>query len=495
MTARKALSRILTLPPLVPEHAANKGYVDAETAKVKSGRSFTITSVVNTNASSFAPTMEVAPPSSAFQYIGCRASDLLNVSGSGAYGNKWKNGGTATYSTTPWGIMFHAARTRYVEFMVAPVGNDASMRLFVDGVEASVVPLVFPSFAMNVFNTVRIDLGAEPRTTAPVIRADFSANMLLGRVWVDSVGAITPAVEAGLRYLFHGDSLMQGETQNTGGELGSYIGYMSKYLGSADIWNSGIRGSGPNQSSTNGGNFKTRATSDVANSAADVVVMGGFFNDRSNGRTPAQVAADMAIAADTILAMPNRPLLIVMGSPDPTGGSNAAEWATFDSAIQTAMQARNVPYISQSTGQITSGNGVVLATQGPWITNAMAPWFLGSDGLHPTDLGHQYLAARMWQAFSQIKKDIDWRNRQKDEFVTASANYTIVLPSNPIGNLMRVVEVRATAAITVTVPASVRLTTGLTNTLSLAAGKSAFFGLRYSASSGAWYLMSATAEQ
>lgn len=565
----------------------------------KGGKYWTVTSVVNTNAPSFSPVTAVSPPSAQLAYLGARASDLINVQGSGGYGNKWKNGGAATTSTAPWGTQFRVAKTRYVEFQVAPIGNDASVRLFVGGVEHQTVPMVFPSFQLNVFNTIRVDLGPEPRPSPVTIRLDLSANMLLGQVWVDQNATIAPVYERGMRYLFHGDSVTQGETQNTGGELGSYVGYMSRYLGSADIWNSGVRGTGPNTTSTNGGNFKTRATTDVANSAADVVVVAGFFNDRSAGRTPALVAADMATTVDTILAMSNKPLVIVTGSPDPTGGSNATEWATFDSAIQTAMQARGVAYVSQSTGQVTSGTGAVLAVQGPWIAAGAPSWMLGNDNLHPNDLGHQYIAARMWEAMSLIlgqvgnqpvtRNNADTRYlpvanptatgtltapqlkmtsgaasgrylktagdgtgvwtpgpviidnasaysastiyatnivflekdtgrmkisdgvtqwsalpylndpaansyEQRNMFQTSSVDLTLTLPATPTSYLMRMYEVRAGAAITVTVPASVKLTTGLSYTLAVPSGKSGFLGLRYSVATQAWYLISATVE-
>lgn len=400
--------------PVVPTpvnntDAANKAYVDSKST----GKAFTVTSVNNTNASSFQPTAEVAPPSTQFTYIGTRVSDLVNVQGSGGYGSKWKNGGSAAFSTTPWGIQFRATKTRYVELMVAPVNANASMRINVNGVEESAIPLTFPNMPLNVFSTVRIDLGPEPRATGAVIKVNFSTNMLFGRLWIDSIGNVSPVAESGKRIVFHGDSLMQGETQNTGDDLGSYVGYMDRYLKTNDIWNSGIRGSGPNTTSSNGGNYQTRATSDIVNSNADIVVVGGFFNDRAAGRTAAQVGADMRQTVLNIQTMPNKPIIIVMGSPDPTGGSNATEWATFDNAIQSAVGSLGVCYVSQSTGKITWADGTTATTQGPWITTAITSWSTGNDGLHPTDIGHQYMATRAAEAINIILNRLTAPSRQR----------------------------------------------------------------------------------
>lgn len=395
--------------PVSSTEAANKGYVDGKL----SGKTFTITSVNNTNASSFSPTIGVEPPSTQLTYIGTRVSDLVNVQGSGGYGSKWKNGGSAAFSTTPWGIQFRASKTRYVELMIAPVNANASIRISVNGVEESAIPLTFPNMPLNVFSTVKIDLGPEPRPTGAAIKVNFSTNMLFGRVWAESTGNISPIVEPGKRIVFHGDSLMQGETQNTGDDLGSYVGYMDRYLKTNDIWNSGVRGTGANTASGNGGNYQTRATTDVANSNADIVIVGGFFNDRAAGRTPAQVAADLRQTVLNIQVMANKPIIIVMGSPDPTGGSNATEWATFDNAIQASVGPLGVPYVSQSTGQIKWADGTVATTQGPWITPAITSWFIGSDGLHPTDVGHQYMATRAAEAINLILNRMAAPSRQR----------------------------------------------------------------------------------
>jgi lysophospholipase L1-like esterase len=395
--------------PVVPTpvnntDAANKAYVDS---KVGSGKSWTITSVNNTNASSIGTTAEVAPPSTQFTYLGTRTEYLINVQGSGGFGSRWKNGNTATVSTNPWGIQFRATKTRYVELMVAPVNADASIRISIDGVEESAIPLTFPSMPLNVFSTIKIDLGTTVRPNGAVIKLNFASNMLFGRLWIESTGNVSPVAEHGRRILFHGDSLTQGESQNTGSDLGSYVGYMDRYLKSNDIWNSGVRGTGPNQTSTNGGNYKTRATTDVVPAKPDIVIVSGFFNDRSAGRTPAQVGADFATTINNINTLSIKPIIIATGSPDPTGGSNATEWANFDNAIQAAVGPLGVCYVSQSTGKITWSDGTTATTQGPWITPAITSWFLGNDGLHPTDIGHQYLASRMAEAINIVLNQIN----------------------------------------------------------------------------------------
>lgn len=76
--------------------------------------------------------------------------------------------------------------------------------------------------------------------------------------------------------------------------------------------------------------------------------------------------------------------------------------------------------------------------------------------------------------------------------VAATGSFTLAAPTSPTDGQMIMVEVRASAAVTVTIAAAILLTTGLTASLAVASGKSGFIGLRYSASAATWYLLAAT---
>lgn len=76
-----------------------------------------------------------------------------------------------------------------------------------------------------------------------------------------------------------------------------------------------------------------------------------------------------------------------------------------------------------------------------------------------------------------------------DHYVAAAGSFTLNPPTSPTNGQTITVEVRASAAITVTISATILRTGALAATASVASGHSAFFGLRYSAPAAAWYLL------
>lgn len=79
-------------------------------------------------------------------------------------------------------------------------------------------------------------------------------------------------------------------------------------------------------------------------------------------------------------------------------------------------------------------------------------------------------------------------------FVSAGANFTLTLLSSPVNHTMLLCEVYATNAIVVSVPTETLLTVGCQPHTPIPATKTGFFGLRYSANAGAWFLLSATTQ-
>jgi len=79
-------------------------------------------------------------------------------------------------------------------------------------------------------------------------------------------------------------------------------------------------------------------------------------------------------------------------------------------------------------------------------------------------------------------------------FIAATGSFTLNTPASSGDGRMMMIEVRASAAVTVTIAATILLTTGQTASLAVASGKSGYLGLRYSASAAAWYLLAATAQ-
>lgn len=95
--------------------------------------------------------------------------------------------------------------------------------------------------------------------------------------------------------------------------------------------------------------------------------------------------------------------------------------------------------------------------------------------------------------------DISWVTASYPSYSTyilTHVNYVIVLPDDPVDHQMQLYEIHAGGAnpVTITVPSSVLLTKGLVTVSVLPNGKTAFYGFRYSAHVGSWFLLS-SAEQ
>ncbi len=79
-------------------------------------------------------------------------------------------------------------------------------------------------------------------------------------------------------------------------------------------------------------------------------------------------------------------------------------------------------------------------------------------------------------------------------FLSVGANYTVVLPPDPVNYQMELFEVYATADVSVTFPNDVLLTGLGQNSYEILTGLTGFFGFRYSMAAGTWFLLSATVQ-
>lgn len=133
----------------------------------------------------------------------------------------------------------------------------------------------------------------------------------------------------------------------------------------------------------------------------------------------------------------------------------------------TQLYDRNVVYASSSTTPIYTGTSIGGAVhQG--INNSVSIITYGAS----------------------ITPDASTSSNFK---VVATGSFTLNPPTSPLDGQMVLLEIRASAAVTVTIASAILLTTGQTATLAVASGKSGFIGLRYSSAAAAWYLLAASA--
>ena len=78
--------------------------------------------------------------------------------------------------------------------------------------------------------------------------------------------------------------------------------------------------------------------------------------------------------------------------------------------------------------------------------------------------------------------------------VSATQDLMIQLPQEPLDHTMYLVEIDAQETLTVTIPQHVLFTAGTAPSTLLYAGKTGFFGFRYSSTAGKWFLLSASSQ-
>ncbi|MEV7512075.1 SGNH/GDSL hydrolase family protein [Streptomyces sp. NPDC091201] len=242
-----------------------------------------------------------------------------------------------------------------------------------------------------------IDFGsAAPRR----IRFDFTA-MPFGGIYIPPTASLWATTLHGVRFMTLTDSLGDGSAHNVGAGCGTWVDRVGRLLGSSDIWREG-RGSTGYVNPGGHATFGVRAEVDVIPHRPDILVVWGGYNDASSDQTQIQAAAT-ALFTRLKTALP-RCQIFIIGCWSPTG-SPAPSHTNTTATLRAAAAAAGFPFVSPQTGGIYNSAGALVATQGAWITgtgNVSSPkgdgnadFYVGGDGVHPTDDGHTYLAGRI----------------------------------------------------------------------------------------------------
>ncbi|MEV5360570.1 GDSL-type esterase/lipase family protein [Micrococcus luteus] len=340
-------------------------------------------------------------PAGKLALIGTNAAGL-DQPVAGVWAANWKaaadgTSGTLLYPTTSFGVEFWVVGTRYVELNIMTVPGPY-IQFWVDDRKTSDLPLTSGTWVDYNANTVKLDLGDASMHKVRVMMNGIA----LGKVWTQANGTVFASEpEPGRRFMVVGDSHSAGTVKNTGYELGAWLPIFANLAGIADYWNGAIAGTGPNQTSTGYPNYKTRATQDVVPNIPDVVLVAGWLNDKVNGRSAANIAADMTTIITTIKVGSPATRIIVGGSIDPAG-ANGTDYTNIDAAVKSVCATAGVEFVSPTTGEIVSAAGTVLRTTAPWINTANKAALIGDDNLHYIDVGAKYMAARWLEAWKAL---------------------------------------------------------------------------------------------
>lgn len=302
------------------------------------------------------------------------APDNLNYQGTGVI-----------FAGGVWGVEFMFDGTS-LEWRTT--GNGAKYRLTIDGQLVTAGGASGPAADGNTYR-VLVAFGSRANRR---VRIELSGNGRFGGVDIgpnDTVWA--PASPTWLSAVLLGDSF----TEGTGGT--TVIEGLGVLLGDLLRWNvtaTGLGGTGYLNAATGGKvKFRDRLTKDVVNYNPDVVIVAGGIND--TGFTKSAVQTEARLLFGAIVAALPKARIYALGPFWPNGSPTQAATDVRD-ALQTAANQIGVTFLDTITSPWITGSGKVGTTTG----TGNADLYTSSDGTHPTDAGHAYLAHRIASAIA-----------------------------------------------------------------------------------------------
>jgi lysophospholipase L1-like esterase len=175
---------------------------------------------------------------------------------------------------------------------------------------------------------------------------------------------------------------------------------LSDLLGVRDMWNNGVGSTGYLQDASGTQTTFRQRLPDAVNARPDILLVVGGHNDASFGVQAfrAEVTAYLraARALPDLIAVP-----IIIGGIN--GGNGTAALAPFETAMAEAVAAFNdplvfyFPEITNPEGAWFTGTGSTAALTG----SGNCDIYISSDGIHPNDAGHAFLAGRLRDAITR----------------------------------------------------------------------------------------------
>ncbi len=228
-----------------------------------------------------------------------------------------------------------------------------------------------------------------------------------GGIRVPATHSVAPWPDpSGLRAATHGDSMLASIMDSGSYMASAYPPRTSQLVriltGVSDVWATAIGGVG--FVSDGGGtksDFIEQAPIDFPAGRFDLVWEFGGKNDYVLYGSQSAYQAVIESWLDIVIG--NTPdLIVIMGGPIPSGNSESYGTSAATTAIQNAKKAACNKYPRNCAFIETVGNSII--TQ-PWVfgtgkqtvpaNNGNADLIIGSDGVHPTIFGHNYLASRI----------------------------------------------------------------------------------------------------
>jgi lysophospholipase L1-like esterase len=202
--------------------------------------------------------------------------------------------------------------------------------------------------------------------------------------------------------LVQGDSNTDGSAENTGGASGTWLLKLAHKRGWQDAWNVAIGGTGYTAPGTAVTILDRMADVLTVPATMHMVFAGG--NDGTTSITTAVTSYVDQYQA----AQPTVPLYLLGVAPTAYPAPQAR--IDRDAEIESVAIAKGTYFISPITGKVRNGSTLVT-TLAPLIPDATAEAaYIGADGVHMNDVGHQVFADWLDSALTILSEPLPVRS-------------------------------------------------------------------------------------
>ncbi len=285
-------------------------------------------------------------------------------------------------------------------------------RVLVDGRYVSKTPIAYTATGENILTVDLSPLPQGPHT----IKIELDTNQQFISIAVPPTASVSRPVPTADRViaLSTGDSFSEGQGSSYK-QMGAWPKILGRRMGWTDVRQVAVGGTGY----TNVGALPLYAlpdqvarwpivNDDIDMTQVDVVTIASGYNDVDAGTNPASPAYQAAYAAALLTFQRVRALcpnahIFVLGAWNATRGNGSVQSTNVENATRAAWTAWADPYTSflpVTTAMPQSwftGTGRVGTPNGSGNTD----FLISSDGVHPSDMGHEWIARRAEAAIRQ----------------------------------------------------------------------------------------------
>ena len=209
-------------------------------------------------------------------------------------------------------------------------------------------------------------------------------NARIGAIFTDDTDTVSPSLNP-KKILVAGDSFTEG-TGATAQGMG-FATRLSELSGNFNLVVSGSGGTGYVATNNGRPNLETRAQTDIVDQSPDIVIIAMGINDSLD------ITSAVTNTVDTIQTGLPDATIVLVGSW--TAGEATGQMITNTAIIESVANSKGVYFINPTGTANADGWITGTGDDGAPIGDGNADIFVSSDGTHPNDAGHLYLAQRL----------------------------------------------------------------------------------------------------